>query len=158
MLARASEAVIIGFQVRPTVGARTTAEQEEIDIRTYSVIYDAIGDVRDALEGLLSPERREETKGYAEVRDIFKVPSVGTVGGCYVTEGTISRNHRIRVVREGVVIYDGEISSLKRFQDDVKEVQSGYECGLSVQNFNDIKVGDELETYVVVEEKRTLEV
>ena len=158
MLARASEAVILGFQVRPTSGARATAEQEDIDVRTYSVIYDAIEEVHDALEGLLSPARREETQGYAEVRDIFKVSGVGTIAGCYVTEGTISRNHQIRVVREGVVIYDGEIASLKRFQDDVKEVQSGYECGMSVQNFNDIKVGDELETYIVVEEKRTLEV
>jgi len=158
MLARASDAVIMGFQVRPTPGARNTAEQEEVDIRTYSIIYDAIEDVRDALEGLLSPERNERTLGTAEVRDIFKVPNVGTVAGSYVIDGEINRNNRIRVIRDGVVIYEGEIGSLKRFQDDVKEVQSGYECGISVKNFNDIKVGDQLESYEIVEKKRTLEV
>jgi len=158
MLARASDAIILGFQVRPTAGARDTADREEVDIRTYSVIYAAIEDVRDALEGLLSPERREETKGRAEVRETFGVPDVGTVAGCYVTDGTINRNHRIRVVRDGVVVYDGEISSLKRFDDDVKEVQSGYECGLAIENFDDIKIDDELEAYVVIEEKRELEV
>ena len=158
MLARASDAIIIGFQVRPTGGARDTAHREEVDIRSYSVIYSAIEDVRDALEGLLSPERREETKGRAEVRDIFSVPNVGTVAGCYVNEGTVHRNHKIRVVRDGVVQYEGDISSLKRFEDDVKEVQSGYECGLSVENYDDVKVGDEFETYIVVEEKRELEV
>ena len=158
MLASASDAVIIGFQVRPAPGARVIAEREEIDIRLYSVIYDAIEDVHDALEGLLSPTQKEVTLGTAEVRDIFKVPKAGTVAGCYVIEGKIRRNERIRVVREGVVIYDGGISSLKRFKDDVREVQSGYECGISIENFNDIKVGDHLETYEVVEEKRTLEV
>jgi translation initiation factor IF-2 len=158
MLARASDAVIIGFQVRPTSGARSAADREDVDIRTYSIIYDAIEDVRDALEGLLAPERHEETRGYAEVRETFKVPDVGMVAGCYVTEGTISRNQKVRVVREGVVVYEGEIDSLKRFQEDVKEVQSGYECGLSIEKFNDIKVGDEIESYEIVEEKRTLEV
>ncbi len=158
MLARASDAIILGFQVRPTSGAREAAAREEVDIRTYSVIYSAIEDVRDALEGLLSPERREETRGRAEVRDTFKVPDVGMVAGCYVTEGTLNRNHKIRVVRDGVVVYEGDISSLKRFDDDVKEVQSGYECGLSIENFNDVKVGDEFESYVIVEEKRELEV
>jgi translation initiation factor IF-2 len=157
MLARASDAVIIGFQVRPTSGAEATADQEGIDIRSYSVIYDAIEDVRDALEGLLSPRKREETKGRAEVRETFSVPDVGTVAGCRVTEGTIHRNHQIRVVRDGVVAYEGRIESLKRFQDDVKEVQNGYECGISVENFNDIKVGDELEAYEVIEERRSLE-
>jgi len=158
MLARASDAIILGFQVRPTSGARDASNREDVDIRTYSVIYSAIEDVRDALEGLLSPERREETKGRAEVRDTFSVPDVGMVAGCYVNEGTISRNHKIRVVRDGVVQYEGEIGSLKRFEDDVKEVQSGYECGLSVENYDDVKEGDELESYVVVEEKRELEV
>ena len=157
MLARASDAIIMGFQVRPTSGARDAANREDVDIRTYSVIYSAIEDVRDALEGLLSPKRREETKGYAEVRDTFSVPDVGTVAGCYVTDGTVDRNHRIRVVRDGVVIYEGDISSLKRFDEDVKEVQNGYECGLSIENFDDVKVDDELESYVVVEEKRKLE-
>ena len=158
MLARASEAVIIGFQVRPTSGARDTAKREDVDIRTYSIIYDAIEDVHDALEGMLSPEKREDVKGRAEVREIFKVPGVGTVAGTYVTDGTISRDHRVRVLREGVVVYEGEIGSLKRFQDDVKEVKKGFECGMSIENFDDVKVGDEFETYVIVEERRTLEV
>jgi len=158
MLARASDAIILGFQVRPTSGAREAASREEVDIRAYSVIYDAIEDVRDALEGLLSPERREETKGRVEVRDTFGVANVGTVAGGYVTEGTVNRNHRVRVVRDGVVQYEGQIGSLKRFEEDVKEVQSGYECGISIENYDDIKVDDEFETYVVVEEKRELEV
>jgi bacterial translation initiation factor 2 (bIF-2) len=158
MLARASDAIILGFQVRPTSGARDAANREEVDIRTYSVIYSAIEDVHDALEGLLSPERREETKGRAEVRDTFSVPDVGTVAGCYVNEGTVERSHKVRLVRDGVVQYEGEISSLKRFEEDVNEVQSGYECGLSIKNFDDMKVGDELETYVIVEEARELEV
>ena len=158
MLARASEAVIIGFQVRPTPGARSVAEREEVDIRTYSIIYDAIEDVHDALEGLLSPERNENTLGTAEVREIFKVPNVGTVAGSYVIDGTISRNAHVRVIRDGVVIYEGEVGSLKHYQDDVKQVQSGYECGISVEQFNDIKVGDQLESYEVVESRRTLEV
>ncbi len=158
MLARASDAIILGFQVRPTSGAREASQREEVDIRTYSVIYAAIEDVRDALEGLLSPERREETKGRAEVRDTFSVPDVGMVGGCYVNEGTVGRNQKVRLVRDGVVQYEGEISSLKRFEEDVNEVQSGYECGLSIENFDDLKVGDELETYVIVEEARELEV
>ncbi|WP_263841303.1 translation initiation factor IF-2 [Salinibacter sp.] len=158
MLARASDAIILGFQVRPTSGAREASQREEVDIRTYSVIYAAIEDVRDALEGLLSPERREETKGRAEVRDTFSVPDVGMVAGCYVNEGTVGRNQKVRLVRDGVVQYEGEISSLKRFEEDVNEVQSGYECGLSIENFDDLKVGDELETYVIVEEARELEV
>ncbi|CBH24910.1 translation initiation factor IF-2 [Salinibacter ruber] len=158
MLARASDAIILGFQVRPTSGAREASQREEVDIRTYSVIYAAIEDVRDALEGLLSPERREETKGRAEVRDTFSVPDVGMVAGCYVNEGTVGRNQKVRLVRDGVVQYEGEISSLKRFEEDVSEVQSGYECGLSIENFDDLKVGDELETYVIVEEARELEV
>ncbi len=156
MLASASDAVIIGFQVRPTPGARLLAEREEIDIRTYSVIYDAIEDIRDALEGLLSPEEKEVTKGTVEVRNLFKVPKAGTVAGCYVIEGKIRRNDRFRVIREGVVIYEGEIDSLRRFKDDVREVQSGYECGISVRGYNDLKVGDQIEGYEIVEEKRTL--
>ncbi len=158
MLASASDAVIIGFQVRPAPTARQIAEREEIDVRTYSVIYDAIEDVRDALEGLLSPTKKEITLGTAEIRDIFKVPKAGTVAGCYVVDGKIRRNDRIRVIREGVVVYEGNIGSLKRFKDDVREVQTGYECGISVENFNDVKVGDHFETYEVVEEKRKLEV
>ena len=157
MLASASDAVIIGFQVRPAAGARLLADREEIDIRTYSVIYEAVEDVHDALEGLLSPERTEEVSGSIEVRDVFKVPKVGTVAGCFVTEGAIHRNDLVRVVRDGVVIYDGTIDSLKRYKDDVREVQSGYECGLSVENFNDIKVGDVIEAYEIIETARRLE-
>lgn len=158
MLASASDAVIIGFQVRPSPGARLLAEREEIDIRTYSVIYDAIEDIRDALEGLLSPEEKEVTRGTVEVRELFKVPKAGTVAGCYVIEGKIRRNDRMRVIREGVVIYEGEIDSLKRFKDDVREVQSGYECGISIKGYNDIKAGDQVEGYEIIEEKRTLQV
>ncbi|PSQ98835.1 MAG: translation initiation factor IF-2 [Bacteroidetes bacterium QS_9_68_14] len=157
MLAAASDAVVIAFQVRPTPGARDLAKQEEIDIRTYSVIYDAIQEVRDALEGMLEPERREEALGHAEVRQTFKVPDVGTVAGCRVTDGRIHRNDQIRVVRDGVVTYEGRLGSLKHHQEDRTEIQSGYECGLSVENFDDIKVGDELETYRVEEIARTLE-
>jgi len=115
-------------------------------------------DVRDALEGLLEPEEKEKTLGMLEVRETFKIPKVGTVAGCYVLEGKVSRNNRVRLVREGVVVYEGELSSLKRFKDDVREVQNGYECGLSIQNFNDIKVGDQIESYEVVEERRKLSV
>ncbi|MBO6524078.1 MAG: translation initiation factor IF-2 [Balneolaceae bacterium] len=157
LLASASDAIIIGFQVRPTAQARKLAESEEIDIRLFSVIYDAVDEVRDALEGLLSPELKEQMMGIVEVREIFKVSKVGTIAGCYVTEGKIDRNNPVRIIREGVVIYDGAIGALKRFKDDVKEVASGYECGISIQNYNDIKVGDSFESYKITEEKRTLE-
>lgn len=157
LLASASDAIIIGFQVRPTAQARRLAETEEIDIRLFSVIYDAVDEVRDALEGLLSPELKEQMLGIVEVREIFKVSKVGTIAGCYVTEGKIDRNNPVRIIREGVVIYDGSIGALKRFKDDVKEVASGYECGISIQNYNDIKVGDAFESYKITEEKRTLE-
>ncbi|MGM0546603.1 MAG: translation initiation factor IF-2 [Bacteroidota bacterium] len=157
LLASASEAIIIGFQVRPTANARKVAEEEEIDIRLFSVIYDAVDEVKDAMEGMLSPEISERLYGNAEVREIFKVSSVGTIAGCYVTDGKINRNNPVRIVRDGVVIYDGEIDALKRFKDDVKEVKSGYECGISIVNYNDIKVGDIIENYEVVEERRSLE-
>jgi translation initiation factor IF-2 len=157
LLASASDAIIIGFQVRPSATARKLAEAESIDIRLFSVIYDAVDEVHDALEGMLSPEISEELRGMVEVREVFKVSKVGTIAGCYVTEGKISRNDPIRIIRDGVVIWDGEIDSLKRFKDDAKEVQSGYECGISIVNFNDIKVGDEFESYTIKEEKRKLE-
>ena len=157
LLASASDAIIIGFQVRPTSNARKLADEEEIDIRLFSVIYDAVDEVKDAMEGMLSPEISEKLYGNAEVRETFKVSSVGTIAGCYVTEGKINRNNPVRVVRDGVVIYDGEIDSLKRFKEDVKEVQTGYECGISIVNYNDIKVGDVIENYEVIEEKRKLE-
>jgi translation initiation factor IF-2 len=157
LLASASNAIIIGFQVRPSAGARKLAENESIDVRLFSVIYDAVDAVHDALEGMLSPEIKEEMKGLVTVREVFKISKVGTIAGCYVTEGKINRNNPIRIIRDGVVIYDGEIDSLKRFKDDVKEVQSGYECGISIVNFNDIKEGDEFESYEITEQKRKLE-
>ncbi|MEX0894576.1 MAG: translation initiation factor IF-2 [Balneolaceae bacterium] len=157
LLASASEGIIIGFQVRPTSNARKLAEAESIDIRLFSVIYDAVDEVRDALEGLLSPEIKEQMLGLAEIREIFKVSKIGTIAGCYVKEGKINRNEPVRIIRDGVVIYEGEIDSLKRFKDDAKEVQSGYECGMSIVGYNDLKVGDEIECYEVVEEKRKLE-
>lgn len=157
LLASASDAIIIGFQVRPTAQARKLAETEEIDIRLFSVIYDAIDEVKDALEGLLSPELKEQMMGNVEVRETFKVSKVGTIAGCYVTDGKIDRNNPIRIIRDGVVIYDGAIGALKRFKDDVKEVAAGYECGISIQGYNDIKVGDMFESYKITEEKRTLE-
>jgi translation initiation factor IF-2 len=157
MLASASDAVVIGFQVRPMPTARLLAEREEIDIRTYSIIYDAISNVRDALEGLLSPEKSEKTLGNAEVREIFKVPKVGTVAGCLVTDGKIKRSDRVRLIRDGVVIYEGTLSSLKRFKDDVREVQSGFECGIGMENYDDIKVDDQFEAYEIIETARKLE-
>lgn len=157
LLASASDAIIIGFQVRPTLQARKLAETEEIDVRLFSVIYDAVDEVRDALEGLLSPELKEKILGNVEVREIFKVSKIGTIAGCYVTDGKIERNNPVRIIRDGVVIYDGNIGALKRFKDDVKEVASGYECGISIQNYNDLKVGDNFESYKITEEKRTLE-
>lgn len=157
LLASASNAIIIGFQVRPSAGARKLAENESIDVRLFSVIYDAVDAVHDALEGMLSPEIKEEMKGLVTVREVFKISKVGTIAGCYVTEGKIHRNNPIRIIRDGVVIYDGEIDSLKRFKDDVKEVQAGYECGISIVNFNDIKEGDEFESYEITEQKRKLE-
>ncbi|MCU0462033.1 MAG: translation initiation factor IF-2 [Bacteroidales bacterium] len=156
LLAAASNAIIVGFQVRPSLAARKLAEKEEIDIRLYSIIYNAIEEIRAAMEGMLSPEVKEEIIATLEIREIFKVTKVGTVAGCYVKEGKITRNTRIRVIRDGIVIYTGELGSLKRFKDDVKEVVGGYECGLNIQNFNDIKVGDVVEGYQEVEIKKTL--
>ncbi len=158
MLAIASDAIILGFQVRPVAGVRAMAEREEIDIQLYSVIYDAIEDVRDALEGLLEPEEKETVTSTVEVRETFKAPRVGTIAGSYVVEGKVSRGDKLRIVRDGVVIFQGEIDTLRRFKEDVKDVAAGYECGVTVKNYNDIKVGDQFETYVVTEEKRTLAV
>jgi translation initiation factor IF-2 len=156
LLASASDAVIVGFQVRPSVNARRLAEQEEIEVRLYSIIYDAINDVKDAMEGMLAPKVEEVITGNVEVRDVFKITKVGTVAGCYVTEGVIKRNSKIRVVRDGIVVHTGEIDALKRFKDDVSEVKYGYECGISVKNFNDILVGDNIEAFEQKETKRTL--
>jgi len=156
LLAVASNAIIIGFQVRPSLGARKLADKEEIDIRLYSIIYDAIEEIKAAMEGMLSPEVKEEIVATLEVRDTFKITKVGTIAGCIVKEGKMQRNTQIRVIREGIVVYTGELGSLKRFKEDVKEVSSGYECGLNVANFNDIKVGDIIEGYQEVEVKKTL--
>lgn len=156
LLASASDAVIVGFQVRPSGGARRIAETEEIEIRLYSIIYDAINDVKDAMEGMLEPTSEEVITGNIEVRDVFKISKVGTVAGCYVTDGIVKRSNQVRLVRDGIVVYTGEINQLKRFKEDVGEVKNGYECGLSIKNFNDIKVGDVIEGFEVKEVKRTL--
>ena len=157
LLAQTSGAIIIGFHVRPDRKAREMAEREGVDIRSYRVIYEATEEVRAALEGLLAPEEKEVILGSAEVRELFKVPKVGTVAGCYVSEGTIDRNSRIRLLREHVVVYEGKLSSLRRFKDDVKEVKSGYECGMGIENFNDVKVGDIIETFRIDQVARKLE-
>ncbi|MCU7502608.1 MAG: translation initiation factor IF-2 [Ignavibacteria bacterium] len=156
LLAAASGAIIIGFHVRPNLNARKLAENEKVDIRLYNVIYDAINEVKSALEGLLSPVISEEVVATIEVRDTFKVPKVGTVAGCYVQEGKVMRTNKIRLIRQGIVVHDGELASLRRFKDDVKEVDAGYECGLNINNFNDIKVGDIIEAYKIVETKKKL--
>lgn len=155
-LAMASDAIIIAFNTRPNAQARALAEREGVDIRTYSVIYDAINDVKDALEGLLSPDIKEELLGTAEVRDTFKVSKVGTIAGCMVTSGKITRNAPVRIIRDNVVIYNSTLSSLKRFKDDAKEVAKGFECGIMVENYNDVKVGDIIEAYQKIEVKRKL--
>ena len=156
LLASASDAIVIGFQVRPSAGARKLAEKEEIDIRLYSIIYKAIEEIKEAMEGMLSPEFKEEIVATAEIRETFKISKVGTIAGCYVVEGKINRNHKVRIIRDGIVVYSGELGSLKRFKDDVKEVQHGYECGLNIDKFNDIKVGDLVEAYEEVEVNRKL--
>ena len=156
LLASASDAIIVGFHVRPNLNARKLAENQNVDIRLYNVIYDAINEVKSALEGLLSPVISEEVVATLEVRDTFKVPKFGTVAGCYVLEGKISRNSKIRLIRDGIVIQEGEIGSLRRFKDDVREVDSGYECGLNIANYNDIKVGDVIEAYKFIETKKKL--
>jgi translation initiation factor IF-2 len=157
LLAMASSAVIIGFHVRPNLKARQLAQQEDVDIRIYSIIYDAINDVKKALEGLLAPTITEEVTATVDVRDVFKISKIGTIAGCHVRDGKIMRNNHVRLVRDGIEVFDGTIASLKRFKDDVKEVEQGYECGISLENFNDIKNGDIIEAYKTVETKRKLE-
>ncbi len=156
LLAAASNAIIIGFQVRPSVNARRLAEKEEIEIRLYSVIYDAINEVKSGIEGMLAPEEKEEIAATAEVRETFKISKVGTIAGCMVKEGKLTRNAKIRVIRDGIVIYSGVLGSLKRFKDDAKEVNAGMDCGLNVEGYNDIKIGDIIEAYQIVEIKRKL--
>ena len=156
MLAAASDAVIIGFQVRPSVNARKLAENEQIDIRLYSVIYNAIEELEKAMEGMLSPDIEEQVVCNIEIRETFKISKVGTIAGCYVLDGKMSRNTQLRLIRDGIVVYTGELATLKRFKDDVKEVNAGYECGLSIKNFNDIKVGDIIEGFEEIEIKKKL--
>jgi len=157
LLASASSAIIIGFQVRPSGAARKLAEREEVQIKLYSVIYKAIEEMKEAMEGLLSAKIEETIVGSAEIRETFKISKVGTIAGCFVTDGLIKRSSKIRVIRDGVVVYTGTLGSLKRFKDDVKEVKNGFECGLNVDRFNDIKVGDVIEAYEEIEVKQTLE-
>jgi translation initiation factor IF-2 len=156
MLASASEAIVVGFQVRPSVNARKLAEKEQIDIRLYSIIYDAINEIRAAMQGMLSPDIKEEILGTAEVLESFKITKVGTIAGCIVRDGKIHRNNRVRVIRDGIVIYTGTLGSLKRFKEDVREVKNGYECGLNIDNFNDIKVGDNVEAFHEIEVAKLL--
>ena len=156
MLAMTADAIIIGFQVRPSVGARKMAETEQIDIRLYSIIYDAINELKDAIEGMLAPETQEKIVANLEIRETFKISKVGTIAGCMCLDGKINRNHNVRIIRDGIVVYTGKLASLKRFKDDVKEVVSGQDCGLNIENYNDIKVGDIVEAYEVIEIKRKL--
>ena len=156
LLAAASDAIIIGFQVRPSLAARKLAEKEGVDIRLYSIIYDAINKIKDAMEGMLSPEIREEIIGTLEILETFKITNVGTIAGCMVKDGKITRTSKVRVIREGIVIYDGNLGSLKRYKDEVKEVVTGLECGIRITNFNNLKAGDNIETYITAEFKKKL--
>ena len=156
LLASASDAIIVGFNVRPVGTARQLADKEEIDVRSYSIIYDAINDLKDAMEGLLSPDMKEEIQGNVEIRETYKISRVGTIAGCMVMDGKITRNSMVRIVREGVVVYTGALESLKRFKDDVKEVTKGYDCGLQIKDYNDIKIGDTIEAYIEVAVKKKL--
>ncbi len=156
MLATASNAIIVGFQVRPSMEARKLAEKEEVDIRLYSIIYDAIEELKSAMEGMLAPDIKEEITATLEIRETFKITKVGTIAGCMVKEGKIKRGNKVRLIRDGIVIYTGELASLKRMKDDVKEVNSGYECGLNIANYNDIRIGDIIEAFEEVEVKKTL--
>jgi translation initiation factor IF-2 len=154
MLANTSESIIIGFNVRPPVNVAQLAEREGVEIRLYRVIYDAINEVAAAMKGMLDPEFKEVVLGQAEIRETFKVPGIGVIGGAYVTNGTIRRNAEVRVVRDGIVVHEGSISSLKRFKDDVREVATGYECGIGVDKYNDIKQGDIVEAFIMEEIER----
>jgi translation initiation factor IF-2 len=156
LLAAASNAIVVGFQVRPSMQARKLAEKEEIDIRLYSIIYDAINEIKSAMEGMLSPEIKEDIVTTLEVLEAFKITKVGTIAGCMVKEGKIRRDTRVRIIRDGIVIYSGHLASLKRFKDDVKEAVIGQECGLNIENYNDIRAGDIIEGYETTEVKKKL--
>jgi translation initiation factor IF-2 len=156
MLASASNAIIVGFQVRPNNKAAQTASKEGVEILKHSIIYDAINSIKSAIEGMLSPELKEEITGQAEVRELFKVPKVGVIAGCYVTEGKILKNNQVRIIREGIVIHEGEIFTLKRFKDDVNEVKEQFECGIAIQDYQDFKEGDVIEGFVIKEIAKVL--
>jgi translation initiation factor IF-2 len=155
-LAAASNAIVVGFNVRADVSARKVIDSESLDLRYYSVIYNLIDEVKQAMSGMLAPEFKQEIIGLAEVRDVFKSPKIGAIAGCMVTEGNVKRNNPIRVLRENVVIYEGELESLRRFKDDVQEVRNGMECGIGVKNYNDVRVGDQIEVFEIIEIKRSL--
>jgi len=157
LLAKASGAIIIGFHVRPDSNARASADREHVEIRTYRIIYEAVEEVRSAMAGLLAPEKKEVVLGEAEIRQTFKIAKVGTIAGCYVRSGVIPRTARVRIIRDGVEVYEGTIASLKRFKDDAREVREGFECGIGIENFNDVKVGDLIEAYRIEEVARSLE-
>jgi translation initiation factor IF-2 len=156
LLAEASNAIVIGFNVRPNLNARKLAEKNSIDIRIYNVIFKIIEEIKQALEGMLEPVISEEITATIEIREVFKVPKIGNVAGCYVQDGKISRNNKVRLLREGLIIYEGTISSLKRIKDDAREVEAGYECGIGLENFNDIKIGDVIEGFKLIETKKKL--
>ena len=156
-MASASNAIVVGFNVRPSPATQGLADREKVEIRKYNVIYDIVEDIRSAMEGLLSPELRENTIGTAEVRNLFKVPKIGVIAGCHITSGKIRRNADVRIVRDSVGIYKGKISSLKRFKEDAREVEEGFECGLGIENYNDLKVGDVIEAYEIIELAKTLD-
>lgn len=156
-LATTSNAIIVGFHVRPTPKALELAEKEKIDIRKYNVIYDVVNDIKSAMEGMLAPDLKEEVIGNVEVRDTFKVPKLGLIGGCYVTHGKVKRNSSVHIIRDGIQIFTGKVSSLKRFKDDAREVESGYECGVGIESFNDLRIGDQFEVFEIREIAKTLE-
>ena len=154
ILASASNAIVIGFNVRPDVNAKRTAESEKVDVRLHRIIYKVIEEIESAMKGMLDPEFEEKIIGQAEVRQTFKVSKIGTIAGCYVTDGKITRDSGVRVIRDGVVVFEGELDTLKRFKDDVKEVAKNYECGITIESYNDLKEGDIIEAYVMEEMKR----
>ena len=156
LLASASDAIIIGFNVRPSGNARSIADKEDVDIRNYSIIYDAINDLKDAMEGMLSPDLKEEISGNAEIRETFKISKIGTIAGCMMTDGKVYRKSNVRLIRDGIVVTSTTLASLKRFQDDVKEVSKGYDCGIQLKNYNDIKIGDVLEFYNELQVKKKI--
>jgi translation initiation factor IF-2 len=155
-LATASNAIVLGFNVRPEVKAQALAEKEGVDIRLYNIIYDAVDDIKKAMEGLLEPTLKEKFLGRAEIREVFSVPKHGNVAGCYVLDGKMQRNSQVRLLRDNIVIYEGKMASLRRFKDDVKDVAAGYECGISLENYNDIKIGDVIESFEIEKIAATL--